>query len=360
VHSSTSPHHRTPPDDATPPPPQSGIPGMVIPVVVALLIGAVFVSVYLAAFHQPAPHSIPVAVVASDSEVQQLQNALDQQLPSQLDVQTYTDVEAAAEAVRHREVYGAWAPAGAGGPVLLVAGANGAAVTGLLTQTLPGASQLASSAVQVQDLVPLSAGDTRGLSIFYTAFGLVLASYLFGIISYQAAPHLRLGQRLVSLTSFGVLGGLLIPFLAGDAVFGALPGSYLTLAGLISLTTIAVGAATMTLMRLLGPAGTPLAAIVLLILGNATSGGILPTAYLPDWLSPLSRVLPVGTGVRAVQGAAYFDNDAIALAVAVLAAWIISCACLLYLVDVRAARHGQARNAPPARPLFEARDQPVG
>ncbi|MFF3917011.1 hypothetical protein ACFYZB_26670 [Streptomyces sp. NPDC001852] len=49
--------------------------------------------------------------------------------------------------------------------------------------------------------------DTRGLSIFYASFGLILAGYLFGQVTYQVAPRLAFSQRLLSLTVFSPAGG---------------------------------------------------------------------------------------------------------------------------------------------------------
>ncbi len=55
--------------------------------------------------------------------------------------------------------------------------------------------------IQVRDILPLSKGDSRGLSVFYASFGLVLAGFLFGQMTYQLAPRLSFRQRVVSLGS---------------------------------------------------------------------------------------------------------------------------------------------------------------
>jgi hypothetical protein len=81
-----------------------------------------------------------------------------------------------------------------------------------------------------------------------------------------------------------------------------------------------------------------LAAVVLLTFGNSTSGGTLPTAYLPDWLHPFSEILPVGVGVRAVQGLSYFNNDGLTVGIVVLVVWILIASATLYWRDARAPR----------------------
>ncbi|MGW2052293.1 ABC transporter permease, partial [Streptomyces sp. NPDC001858] len=77
-----------------------------------------------------------------------------------------------------------------------------------------------------------------------------------------------------------------------------------------------------------------LASILLLILGNSSSGGIMPAAYLPGWLRPLSDILPVGVGVRAMQGLSRFQDDGLVRALVILPVWVLGAALVLYLKDV--------------------------
>jgi hypothetical protein len=304
----------------------TGAKGALLPALIVLAIGAIFVSVYLAAFHAPKPHQLPVAVVGATTE----------QFPG-FELRSYPDLASARSAVQHREVYAAYDASGpAGSPVLLYSSANGPSVTALLEGTF-----LHGKVSAAQDVQPASSGDTRGLSVFYSAFGLVLAGFLFGTMTYQMAPRLEFRWRMAGLAFFSAAGGLAVAAIAG-AVFGALPGPFLAIAGLTALMAAAVGGATMALVRLLGPAGVSVSSVLLLILGNATSGGILPPDFLPAWLHPLSSVLPVGVGVRAIQGVAYFHNDGVIRGIVVLVLWIAACAGILWQRDVRAARERAA------------------
>jgi hypothetical protein len=313
---------------------------IVAPVAIVLAIGLIFVSVYLAAFHAPRPHALPLAVVGTPAAAQHVGAALDRAQPGGFAVRGYASPADARSALEHRDVYGVVAE-GPAGRSLLYAGANGSAVTTLLRQ--------ATRPAVAHDVVPAAAGDTRGLAIFYSVFGLVLAGFLFGSLTHQLAPHLHLRGRLTSLLLFGVAGGALITLVAKS--YDALPGPSLGLAALVGLLAVAIGGASMTLVRLLGGAGVVLGAVLLLILGNSTSGGSLPAEFLPGWLHPLSEVLPVGVGVRAVDGVAYFHNDGLGTAIVVLAAWVVACLTLLRLRDGR--RPGgparvPAHAAPPA------------
>lgn len=125
----------------------------------------------------------------------------------------------------------------------------------------------------------------------------------------------------------GHIAGLVVAWLL-QPVFGALPAPFATTAVVVGLLALAVGGTTTALLKVSGPAGTFAAAVALLVFGNATSTGILPAQYLPDWLEPMTGILPVGVAVRALRGAAYFHNDGVASGVLVLAAWAFGAALL--------------------------------
>lgn len=328
-------HHPGPQTDA--PPERPGLTGpkaVLKPVITVLTIGLVFVSVFLAAFHTPQAHRLPVAVAASDKTAALFDVRLQRVSPDAFQVDRYPDDASARRAVEHRRAYAALLADG-GKPGIVYAGANGPAVSALvapLGSLCAPACHTAEQKLPVTDILPLSRGDSRGLSVFYASFGLVLAGFLFGQMTYQVAPRLSFGQRLCSLTLFAVVGGLAATLIASTA-FGAIPGPFLGIAGLVVLMAGAVAAATVLLIRVFGPAGVPLASIFMLVMGNATSGGVLPPEFLPGWLRPLASVMPAGVGVRALDGIAYFHHDGLTSGILVLSAWIALCVTALYFLD---------------------------
>lgn len=334
-----------PPDDLTLRPGLVTARAIVMPVATVLLIGLVFVSVYLSAFHQPRPHNLPLGVVGSAVQATQVADGLGANAPGSFAVTRYDDAAAAVSALRHRDIYGALDLTG-GAPRLLYAGANGPSVESLLTTVFGAEAAAHHERLATVDVRPAAAGDSRCLSIFYTTFGLVLAGFLFGLTTYQAAPRLSFDMRLVSLLLFGVLGGALTVLIAGTG-FGALPGPFTAEAGLVALVAISVGAVTMLIVRVAGRAGIAVGSITLLTFGNATSGGVLPACFLPGWLRPLSYILPPGVGVRAIDGVAYFGTAGLAEGTAILAGWVIVPLLVIYLLDeVRLRRSEQDQHRP--------------
>jgi hypothetical protein len=289
-----------------------------LPALIAVVVGSVFVAVFLAAFGAAEPHGLPVGLTGSPADVEQARAALTQAQPGAFRLVELPDPAAAEAAVRDRGLYGALVLGPA--PHLLVAGANGQAVTQTLTRAAAPLAQQAGRPLDVRDVVPLSPGDSRGLAIFYTAFGVVLGGFLFGITTYQVAPHLVLRLRLASALLFAVAAGL-VGALLGEIAFAAVPAGFGAVAALVCLLALSIGATAALVLRVLGAAGTFVTSVGLLILGNATSTGNLPAEYLPGWLAPLAGVLPPGVAVRALRGAAYFSGDGVAHAVVVLGLW---------------------------------------
>ncbi|MFJ2814050.1 ABC transporter permease [Streptomyces sp. NPDC087294] len=333
------PSHRRTLDVAHPPPGPGNLRAVLLPVAVVLLIGTVFVSVYLAAFHAPRPHQLRVGTTEVGTHQAHLRQDLAKVTPGGFSLTTYPDENAARRAVQDRSVYAAYL----GDGTLLYGSANGAAVTATVTTAFATVAHAEHHELAALDVAPAAAGDTRGLSVFYAAFGLVLAGYLFGMTTYQLAPRLQYRWRMASLALFGTVGGLLVTTIAGSVGFGALPGPFLPLAAVVALMGAAVGATTMVLLRIFGSAGVSLASILMLILGNSSSGGIMPAAYLPGWLRPLSDILPVGIGVRAMQGLSRFQDDGLGRALLLLPLWVLVAALILYLKDVY-------RREPPTSP----------
>ncbi|KUM96398.1 hypothetical protein AQI95_42555 [Streptomyces yokosukanensis] len=307
---------------------------IIVPVVTSLLVGAAFIAVFLAAFHAPTSHRLPLGIAASDSAAARVELAINDRDQQAMSFQRYRSADAARAAVGHDEVPAALVTDGHGHLKLLVAGAQGPSATGSVQATVTAAL---GRPVPVNDVVPLAPQDSRGLSIFYSCFGIVLAGYLYAVSSYQMAPRLALTARIAGTAAFSAASGVIVAAIACLG-FTAIPAPFATTAIVAALLAFALAASAGLIMRACGPAGIPLASIALLILGNASSGGILPPQYLPSWLSPLAYAMPPGIAVRALRGASYFHGAHLATGLTLLTCWTVACLTAQYALD-RAARH---------------------
>lgn len=322
---------------------------VVNPTVTGLVIGILFVTVFLAAFHAPEPHNLPVGIVGASQQVKAVEQAVAENAPGKLEFITYDSAAEARDAVEHRTIFGAYVVAEDGQTAqLLYAGANGPGVTSTVEGIFGGVAHHSNIALKTQDVVPAASGDTRGLGIFYAGFGIVLGGFLLGLISAQMAPNLQLRWRILSLGLFSIIGGAAVSLIAGSTGFNVLPGNLAVNISVIALLAAAVIAGTLLLLHLGGAAGTLLASLVMLILGNATSGGVLPAAYLPTWLHPFSEILPAGLGLRALIGTSYFNNDGYISGLILLALWIVASLGIITGLDTLADRRkSRLHDAPP-------------
>ncbi|MFI1286688.1 hypothetical protein ACH4U5_39060 [Streptomyces sp. NPDC020858] len=92
------------------------------------------------------------------------------------------------------------------------------------------------------------------------------------------------------------------------------------------------GAFTTTLLgTFLGPIGLPITTLVLLTVGNATSGAVIGADLLPAGARQISALLPPGAAVRAIADLSYFNGAHLAGPVITLALWAAGAGILLAL-----------------------------
>jgi hypothetical protein len=284
--------------------PTAGRRGWIVPPAVGFVIGLLFIASGTFAFHDPRPHDLPVAVVGSPRSASRVQEALARAVPGGFDVHT-ASFNAARSELRKRDVFAAYLPRRR--PELLVAGANGPGTTAALASVFANVAEANHEAEPtVRDVRPLAVGDARGLSLQQLVFGIALACFLFGLLTGVLAPRLPLRVRLASLAVFTLTLGLGATIVVGPGL-DAIAGSRLVIAAVVVLLAAAMALTASALVRLLGPPGIGVAAILLLIVGNGTSGATIPYEFLPDVYRQLSQALPNGAGASALLSTMYFD-----------------------------------------------------
>ncbi|MCX4912001.1 hypothetical protein [Streptomyces sp. NBC_00687] len=218
--------------------------------------------------------------------------------------------------------------AGSGALHLDVAGANGPSTTGIVTGMVRTYAQDAGERLTVVDVIPLVKYDSRGLAGFYLSFGVTLAGFVLAQSVLGLRAVLPQGYRFALITGFSVLAGILAAVLAGP-VLGAVPAPVIPLA--ITLALLAAAAAFTTLLfgTYMGPIGVPVATILLLTLGNATSGAVIGAYLLPAPARFISPLLPPGAAVRAVGNLSYFQNTAMLIPMITLVIWAVGAALLV-------------------------------
>lgn len=281
-----------------------------------------FMWAFVAAYHQPQPHDLPLGVVAPPTQAAQIQAVLAVHANSVMHVERYSSAADAIADVSRDSLSGALV-VGPGRALVVVASAGGEPAKMVIVSALTAVAEQAHLPVTVRDVRPLPPHDPQGISAFFVVFGLVLASFLYAAVLYALGRSLPLRVRLGALALYAVLAGLATGLIV-DPLLGALTGHFWQVALLTALLALAVSAVTGALAQLLGPPGVGVASLLLIILGNSSSGGPVPYRFLPDGFRQISQFFPSGAAVTGVRHTVYFAGESMTQPVLVLGCWALA------------------------------------
>lgn len=282
--------------------------------------------------HAPELHGVKVAVVGPAAQVSAMQAGLQRARPGAITVVTgFEKLDPALAAVRDRSVYAALALSP---PRLYVASAAGPAVATALEAAFDHALASRGPPLAVSDLRPLDPGDPRGLAVEYIVISTVIGSVAFSVVRFVVTPGAGLIALAASSVGFAVLVGL-AEAISVDLVVGALQGSagaVLLGAGALSLAVTAITGGLMAVLKLPGAA---VAALVVVIAGNASSGGASAPELVDGFWRHVGPYLPPGAGATTVRNLVYFDGHSTAGPLGVLLVYLLVGAALAVAGTIR-------------------------
>jgi hypothetical protein len=124
------------------------------------------------------------------------------------------------------------------------------------------------------------------------------------------------------LAAYALLGGIVATSIVKFG-FGALPGSFSALAGIVVLTLLAIALATAGLRSALGKLGVPVSALLFLFIASPASGNGSAAELLPGFWRLVGQFLPLGASGSALRNTSYFDGNAVATPLLVLVAYAV-------------------------------------
>ena len=315
------------------------------PLVGGLLILVALIGLIGTAIKNPQPHDIKVGLVGPTPALEQISTAFAANAPGAFQFTTYGSEDAARSAIDDRSVDGALVFGPDGGPRLIVAGAAGDAVTGVISGAFTNVFKAQGQTLTVETVHPFARVDPHGLILFFVVLAVVVSTLVA-----QAAFGLRsqsgFGLRLIMVVVYAVLAALvgmgMARWIAGDYGSG-----FWVATALVALGSAAVGAVVAGSARLLGAPGVVLAAIIVVLLDLVSSGGPLGSNLLPDFYRWLAPGMPVAQLYSAMRSALYFDNGGIVFPIAVLGAWLAGGIVLMVLAElIRSRSHPRLAPAP--------------
>ena len=314
------------------------------PLVGGLLILVALIGLIGTAIKNPQPHDIKVGLAGPAPVLQQLSTAFASNAPGAFQFTTYASEDAARTAIDDRSVDGALVVS-AGGPRLIVAGAAGDAVAGVITGAFTNVFKAQGQALTVETVHPFASADPHGLILFFVVLAVVVST-LVAMAGFGLRSQSGFGLRLIMVVVYAVLAALvgmgMARWIAGDYGSG-----FWVATALVALGSAATGAVVAGSARLLGAPGVVLAAIIVVLLDLVSSGGPLGSNLLPDFYRWLAPGMPVAQLYSAMRSALYFDNGGIGMPVAVLGAWLAGGVLLMALAElIRSRSHPRVAPAP--------------
>ncbi|TDD74767.1 hypothetical protein E1293_29240 [Actinomadura darangshiensis] len=303
---------------------------------VGVAVGAALLQlVMITAFSWPvarmAPRDVPVIVTGPQAAAVAVR--LDRERPGAFAIETRRDEAAARAALENREAYGAIVTAPPGPKVLTASAASPVVAQQLGAMAAQLGQRAAAPAAPVQDVVAADPDDPRGAGFGALALPLIMSGLAAAVLLTFAVPSAA--WRAAGVLLFAVLGGFGVAALA-QGWLSLLPGSYLTLAGVMSLTVLAVTGTVAGLGAVLGRAGIGIGSLTLLLLGNPLSAATSAPELLPQPWGAIGQFLPPGASATLLRSAAFFDGADAAGALTVLGAWAVAGFALLGVGGLRA------------------------
>jgi hypothetical protein len=277
-----------------------------------------FISSYTSALGKPTAQHLAVAVVAPSAVRAKLESS-----PA-LKVDSVPDLARARTMVEDRAAYGGLVLPRTGPATVLVANGGGHAVEANLVQLGQQEARTRGTTLTTVDVAPTSPNDPSGTVEFYCVAFLTLGGALGATVLGKVAGPVRdlrgALRRLGLVAAYAAVLSVAVTFFA-DVAFGALVGHFGTLFLTLWLFAGAVCLAVTGVAALAGPLASIALILLLIILGNPSSGGPLPRPLLNGFYSGLNPVMPQGAALSALRAVQYFDGHGIGEALMALAIW---------------------------------------
>jgi hypothetical protein len=309
------------PQEERGPGPRTPVRKLVLVMLGVTVVVAAFISSYASALGKPSPRHVPVAVSAPPAVLGKLDAS------PQLRVYPVPGLAKARVMVEDRAVYGALLLPRTGPATLLMANGGGHSVAAVLMQVGQQVATSQGTMLTTVDVAPTRPNDPDGTVEFYCiaflflggAIGATALGRVAGPVRGLRGALERLGLVVVYAASLSVVVTLFADVASGDLVghFGLL---FLTL----WLFVVAVCLAVTGLSALAGPLASLVLILVLIILGNPSSGGPVPRPLLNGFYSGLNPVMPQGAVLSVLRGVQYFGGRGIELGLLCLLIWVLA------------------------------------
>src|SRR5215467_4103841 len=318
-----------------PPPGPAGQKRRGRPILIALVICAfmecLFAFNYMSAGHQPVATNMPFGVTGPSPILTAAEKTFS------LKVTHYPNEQAVKTAIGQAEIWGALIPAStAGKPSTLIVVPSISDLSPLdIAVQFEHAAKTAGQKLTIQQYapVPLPAKDPFGLVPSLMMLALLIGGYIAATMLMNATGRAGSRWRAAVLAAFAIVAGLVVDLVVCFWLGGYASGKFWIVWPISSLIIAVTAFVAATLQKLIGPRGTLLTIIVILLFGNPSSGGANGALYLPTFWRDIGPFLPPRNAYILLHQTIYFHGNGTTQSLIVLLAYFVVAGALVILLD---------------------------
>ncbi len=284
---------------------------------------------YMSSAHEPVAKNLPFGVTGASSLTTAVQDS-----GYSLKVSQYPNEQAAKNAINSAKLFGALIPGATSSTLLVVPTASDLAPADLTVQ-FERAATSQHQVLQVKEYAPkpLVPKDPFGIVQGLMIAPLLIGGYLSANLLRTATGAASARWRGVVLAGYSLVAGLLIDLIVCLGLGGYPTDKFWIVWPILALIIYAVSQVAAVLGKLLGAAGTLLTIIVIILLGNPSSGGANGVPYLPGFWRSIGPYLPPRNAYTLLHNTIYFSGHGTTQALGVLLAYAGVFAIILGVLD---------------------------
>ncbi|WP_033819898.1 hypothetical protein [Kitasatospora sp. MBT63] len=320
---------QTPPA-ASPPDSRRALTGILVALGICAVMQCLFATNYMSASHAPKATDLPFGAVGTSPVLA----AAEQHIS--LKVTPYPDEAAARTAIDEARLFGALISSGSSNTLIVVPSMSDLAPLDLVAK-FEDAAKATGQTLQVQQYAPtpLAPKDPFGLVQGLMLVPLLIGGYMSSTLLMAATGRAAGRWRAAQLAGFAVVSGLVIDVIVCYWLQGFPSSSFWITWPICTLIVAVVAFVAAVLQKLLGPVGTLVTVVVMILFGNPSSGGATGVPYLPAFWRDLGPYLPPRNGYILLHHTIYFDGHGTGRALTTLLIYLGVAAVVLIVLDLR-------------------------
>jgi hypothetical protein len=297
---------------------------LVVGLLIALVIASIMATTYISADHAVVAHNLPWGQVGSSPLTTTVGKSID------LKLYQYASESDLEQAANQTKIYGGFV---AQSNTLIISEAASLRAAGVMQAAYEQAAKQSGQQLQLKTINTLPSQDPEGAVPGIALIVLLIAGYLAATFAMQRTKTTARRHRVAALLGYAVVAGLVIDLIAGP-ILGGYPDighNFWVLWPEFAFIVFAVALFAATLQSLIGPIGTLLTIIIVVFIGNPSTGGGNGVAFLPPFWQAIGVILPPRNGLYLIRNTLYFGSNGITVPIIVLSVYVIIGAALVLI-----------------------------